>query len=152
VIRVLPEKQHTTRTMAENIISIFKQFSDDWNGYVRLKPENKTATDKERNPLLCRVCGNEVTDSEHGTVVDGRHEHSFVNPAGMPYRIGCFIDAWGCIVHGIPTREFTWFAGFTWCFCSCASCFSQLGWHYQSEQGSFFGLILDNLMRKVRMH
>jgi len=27
-----------------------------------------------------------------------------------------------------------------------------LGWHYQSGQGKFFGLIPDNLTRKVRAH
>ncbi len=145
------KKEKRKENMAESNISIFKQLSENLIGYVRLKPENETATDKERNPFLCRVCENEVTDSEHSTVVDGRHEHSFVNPAGIPYRIGCFVDVWGCIVHGIPTREFTWFAGFTWCFCSCARCFTQLGWYYQSGRGKFFGLILDNLTRKVRI-
>jgi len=146
------DKEKTTRSMAQRNISVFKQFTGEQSGHVRLKPKDETETDKERNPLLCRACGNEVTDSERSTVVNGRHEHSFVNPAGIAYRIGCFADVWGCVFHGIPTREFTWFTGFTWCFCSCASCFTQLGWYYQSGQGEFFGLILDNLTRKVKAH
>lgn len=121
-------------------------------GCVRLKPKDETETEKERNPILCKACRNEVTASEHSTTVNGRHEHAFVNPAGIPYRIGCFTDAYGCIVYGIPTYEFTWFVGFNWCFCSCASCSTQLGWYYQSGEGNFFGLILNHLVRKVKAH
>ena len=146
----MADKSAPTFTMLP--LSAFKAFSEDQVGHVRLKPKDETETEKERNPLLCKICKNEITDSEYGTTVNGQHEHSFTNPAGIPYRIGCFADAYGCIVHGIPTQEFTWFAGFTWCFCSCASCFIHLGWFYQSGEGNFFGLILDNLARKVKMH
>jgi len=129
-----------------------KQFSDDPVGYVRLKPEGETETEKEKNPILCKICGHEITASELSAVVNGSHEHSFVNPAGIPYRIGCFADAYGCVIHGIQTDAFTWFAGFCWRLCSCAHCFTQLGWHYQSGPGNFFGLILDKLTRKVKGH
>ena len=63
--------------MALRNISVFKQFTGEQIGHVRLKPKDETETDKERNPL---------------------------------------------------------------------------GWYYQSGQGEFFGLILDNLTRKVRAH
>jgi hypothetical protein len=136
---------------SEELISLLKQFTEDQIGHIRLNPRDETKTERE-SPLFCKFCGKEVTASEYGTTVNGRHEHSFVNPSGIPYRIGCFVDAYGCITHGIPTAEFTWFAGFRWCFCSCAGCFSQLGWHYQSGERTFFGLILDNLMRKGKIH
>lgn len=130
----------------------FKQYSDYLIGEVQVRLKHEQETDTGRNPILCRACGNEITDSEYSTIVDSRHEHSFVNPSGIPYRIGCFSDAYGCVIHGIPTYEFTWFAGFSWSYCSCADCFTQLGWHYQSGSRSFFGLILDNLMRNIKTH
>ncbi len=65
---------------------------------------------------------------------------------------GCFSDASGCLVYGIPTSEYTWFTGYRWNYAHCAACLSHLGWFYQSDSDGFFGLILDKLMDNTTSH
>ncbi len=107
---------------------------------------------RERNPILCRRCKNEITTAEHMIAVNGRHQHSFTNPAFITFQIGCFSSASGCHIHGIPTYEFTWFPGYAWAIAVCSKCLLHLGWYYQSEEATFFGLIMDNLLRKIKLH
>lgn len=106
----------------------------------------------EKNPILCRRCRNEVTMAEHMISVNGLHQHTFINPAGIAYQIGCFSSAGGCHIHGIPTYEFTWFPGYAWAIAVCSNCLLHLGWYYQSEEATFFGLITDNLLKKIKLH
>lgn len=95
----------------------------------------------------CSICRRKITSSENTISVNGNHRHVFANPHGKIYEIGCFACAPGCINHGPPTMECTWFAGCSWRFSLCATCSTHLGWHYQSNLGgSFFGLILANLV------
>ncbi len=89
---------------------------------------------------------------EYTIAVDGSHEHVFTNPAGISYRIGCFSDAYGCLVHGTPTDEFTWFPGYRWCFCTCSQCRTHLGWFYHDGEKHFFGLVLAYLRREASLH
>ena len=80
--------------------------------------------------------------------VDGRVQHTFVNPGGYIFRICCFRTAPGCTVQGAPTGEFTWFAGHTWVYAQCAMCAEHLGWGYfRGKELRFYGLILDKLVR-----
>ena len=79
--------------------------------------------------------------------VEGRHEHTFVNPSGITFHIGCFASAKGCRVEGNPTREFTWFPGFDWSFALYRNCGIHLGWYYDSQDADgFFGLVLARLV------
>ena len=67
---------------------------------------------------------------------------------GKVFEIGCFGAAPGCFSYGPATSECTWFAGCSWRFSLCTSCFTHLGWKYKSSlTGSFFGLILANLVK-----
>ena len=129
-----------------------KQSSDEQIEEVSSKTLQATETEKEKESILCKNCKNEITTAEFTTVVNGQHAHIFKNPAGLTFHIGCFSRAWGCIVYGIPTHEFTWFAGFSWCVALCSHCFTHLGWHYQSNGASFFGLILTNLVKDFKIH
>lgn len=105
-------------------------------------------TDGSKKNILCKTCGNPITSDDAGVAINGSHEHTFMNPRGVVFRIGCFSRAGGCHLMGSSTDEYTWFPGFRWCYVICSGCLSHLGWHYQSGGSGFFGLILDQLVRQ----
>jgi len=100
--------------------------------------------------ILCRNCRNVVTSTSNKIEVNGKYTHTFTNPKGFVYRIGCFGAAPGILNQGAPTMEFTWFAGFDWCYSLCIRCFAHLGWFYRSGEKIFFGLILDHLIEEKK--
>lgn len=112
---------------------------------IRIKTEKKFGLPEE-SLILCRNCGNTITFPEHIISVNGQHQHTFTNPAGITYEIGCFSSAEGCIMYGEPTAEHSWFKDFTWSFTICSNCLVHLGWFYLSGSESFFGLIVDRLV------
>jgi len=109
-----------------------------------IKSEKKFGL-KEDHFIICRECGNPVTAPDFVITVSNHHKHTFINPAGITYRIGCFSSAEGCIVYGEPVIDHTWFSGFAWNYAICSNCGVHLGWYFQSKDESFFGLILDLL-------
>lgn len=114
-----------------------------------IKEDTQKETDDHESgkPLLCRFCRKKITYRGAAIEVNGAHKHVFANPGGFVFEIGCFRIAPGCVNHGAPTLEFTWFSGFTWRFSLCSRCHSHLGWHYLSkDSASFFGLIMSNLI------
>jgi hypothetical protein len=129
-----------------------KQSSEEQIETVSSKVLQETKTVKEKESILCKHCKNEITTAEFTTAVNGQHAHIFKNPAGFTFHIGCFSRAWGCIVYGIPTYEFTWFTGFRWCVALCSPCFTHMGWYYQAGEASFYGLILANLVKDFKIH
>jgi len=97
--------------------------------------------------VLCRQCRHMITAPDEGIWMNGSHRHTFANPVGAVYEIGCFNSAPGCRSVGPATDEFTWFSGYLWRVAICAKCLTHLGWHFQSPAGSgFHGLILDRLV------
>jgi hypothetical protein len=102
--------------------------------------DHKTVPKAEK-AVLCRACRTVVTRLNAEISVNGKHMHTFFNPAGIVYEIRCFSQAPGCLVHGKPTDEFTWFSGYTWEYCLCGTCSDHLGWFYSSSGSSFYGLI-----------
>lgn len=100
--------------------------------------------------LFCRRCGHRVTGGRWRSSVGGDHEHTFFNPAGQVFRIGCFREAPGAKPVGPPSDEFTWFRGYRWRMAFCTACATQLGWFYAGEgpPPAFFGLILERLTTK----
>ncbi len=96
----------------------------------------------EKDVLVCAYCGHPITLLMARMAVGGSHEHRFVNPVGLAFKIGCFSEAKGCRCVGERTVENTWFAGYQWQIALCASCRTHLGWHYASSESAFFGLIL----------
>ncbi len=99
--------------------------------------------------LICRACSIVITSHDELIDIDGKSTHKFVNPAGVIYRIGCFREANGCAVIGDPTREFTWFPGFSWSFALCSNCLAHLGWFYTSGDTAFYGLIWDRIADNI---
>ena len=97
--------------------------------------------------ILCRQCRQALARPADRITVQGSHRHTFANPHGLVFEIGCFVNVKGCGYAGEATNEFTWFAGCSWRVCFCAMCLTHLGWIFSSRGGhSFHGLILDRLI------
>lgn len=98
--------------------------------------------------ILCRQCRRIITTPAERIEMQGAHQHTFANPHGIVYQIGCFRSATGCGYGGQPTDEFSWFKGFSWRVAVCGSCLFHLGWLFISPGGkSFNGLIIDHLIQ-----
>lgn len=107
--------------------------------------EGEESTDKGKI-LLCASCGRAITRLSEKTVVHNAHRHSFANPSGLIFEIGCFRAAPGCDYIGPASSEFTWFAGYQWRAALCRGCQAHLGWLFLSSGTSFHGLILSALV------
>ncbi|WP_144004993.1 cereblon family protein [Solidesulfovibrio fructosivorans] len=98
-------------------------------------------------PLCCIACRAVVTSENRRITVDGDHRHTFANPYGHIFEIGCFAAAPGCLGAGAVTSDFSWFPGTRWQMALCAVCRLHLGWRYVPVSGGFFfGLILNRLV------
>jgi hypothetical protein len=96
--------------------------------------------------LACAGCRRPITSAAARIQVGGAHAHSFLNPHGIEFRIGCFGLASGLLRLGDPETFWTWFPGHTWQVELCASCREHLGWEFRSSDHRFHGLILDRLV------
>ena len=111
-----------------------------------------TGTDREKNEgreklLLCASCRRMITRPDEKISIHNAHQHSFANPSGLIFEIGCFRSAIGCGYTGILTEEWTWFRGFRWKLAACGTCLVQLGWLFVSKNNERFnGLILNRLI------
>ncbi len=111
------------------------------------KSGNKEDVKEKGSPILCGFCRAKITTVGQMIEVNGSYRHTFTNPHGKVFEIGCFSSAPGCISHGPATHDCTWFAGCSWRFSLCANCFAHIGWKYQSSlSGSFYGLVLVHLL------
>jgi hypothetical protein len=114
-----------------------------------LRPSEKTApVDHEDRLLLCAACGHGITSASACTTRSGRHSHTFANPHGFVFHIGCFATAPGCRASSTPSIDFTWFPGFAWQIGVCRGCGEHLGWLFRSAEDTFCGLILDRLVEQ----
>lgn len=112
----------------------------------------QSALDSDRMPsplLLCAACGHHVTSRKDQIVVHGAHQHTFANPHGMVYRIGCFAAAPGACGSGLETSDFTWFEGYVWQVQGCGGCGVHLGWRFSRTGHQFHGLIVDRLVEHL---
>lgn len=94
--------------------------------------------------IVCRQCQQRLTRPSERIEINGSHSHTFANPSGIVFEIGCFRIATGLNYIGPPSYEFPWFAGKSWQIVICSTCQIHLGWCFQ-DQDLFFGLILDRL-------
>ncbi|MBC2716851.1 MAG: hypothetical protein HF978_16225 [Desulfobacteraceae bacterium] len=110
------------------------------------KDQNKKNTFKKEF-VLCRACKHKITTHQEIISVNGSHQHTFANPNGVIFDIGCYKTAPGCINTGPFTDEFSWFKGYMWRVSICASCLAHLGWLFLSAKNDLFsGLIIDRLI------
>ena len=113
-----------------------------------LRPLGAEEEKREVGPIKaiwCGLCGREVTGTDQKIAVHGTHAHTFFNPAGIVFELGCFRAAPGCRNVGEASAEFTWFAGHVWRIALCRRCNSHLGWFFEKGEQSFYGLILKNI-------
>ncbi|MCP4022648.1 MAG: hypothetical protein GY729_12465 [Desulfobacteraceae bacterium] len=110
-----------------------------------VKEDTKTEA-KPAKEILCAVCSHKISDMSKQIIVNNAHEHTFANPHGIVFQIGCYSDANGCIPASIPSSEFSWFPGYTWRIGICRSCSAHLGWIFLSDNDAFYGLIIDKLI------
>ena len=96
--------------------------------------------------IFCRQCRHIITFPSEVRIVGGSHLHSFANPQGIVYEIGCYNHAVGCGYVGPPSMEFTWFSGYSWRIAICNRCQVHLGWRFSNADGHMFhGLITGRL-------
>ncbi len=113
-------------------------------GRPSVNPEQFDLT--EETPLIfCRNCRYPITRPAERIEVNAFHSHTFANPNGFVFEIGCFKQADGCAATGMQTDEFTWFKGYSWQVVICRKCHNHLGWRFQSSEDYFYGLILTQL-------
>lgn len=106
--------------------------------------EKDDSEKEQQKGLLCRHCRLLITTSRERLDKEGRHLHTFFNPAGIVYEIGCFRRAPGCLPFGPSSGEFAWFSGYIWQVVYCRGCQQHLGWMFSGED-QFFGLIVNKL-------
>ncbi len=129
-------------------LSFFQQHDAGVVEEADISEKKEDEAENKRRKLYCKACMNLITLASYRIEVNGAHSHTFMNPRGIVFHIGCFMNAQGCLITGSPTSEFTWFSGYRWCHVLCANCLNHLGWYYQSGGASFFGLILDQLVHE----
>ncbi len=138
---------HLNQLIPPYILRTFRE--DQVISIAKKKKKEKPIYEKEKELLYCISCLKLITSGDQRTRMGENHEHTFFNPGGFMFKIGCFRDAPGSVPQGIPTEEFTWFKGFSWCLAQCGGCFQHIGWHYlRNDQGDFWGLILNMLTNK----
>lgn len=101
--------------------------------------------DDESPGIFCRVCAHRITSDNDRIAINGSHTHTFFNPAGLVFELGCFRRAPGCLVGSEASDQFTWFAGYFWRPAFCGRCAAHLGWRFENGEQTFFSLILANL-------
>jgi hypothetical protein len=101
--------------------------------------------EQEEENLYCFICGLLITQIHQRISVGGTHKHTFTNPGGYRFEIGCFREAPGCEQAGEFTDFYSWFDGYAWCYAVCRSCRVHLGWVYRGSD-TFFGLVLNRLL------
>lgn len=95
--------------------------------------------------MYCAACRQPICNESDQVSQLGAFRHTFINPYGNEFEIGCFQRA-RCAVSGMPSKELTWFPGYAWRIATCEGCSTHLGWEYSDPEGDvFFGLILGNL-------
>ena len=113
---------------------------------ILVEDETEEKTSKEEY-ILCRQCHSILTTPTERIAIQGAHQHTFANPHGIVFEIGCFGAVRGCGYAGPASDEFTWFTGFSWRVAVCVMCLTHMGWFFESGSGSnFHGLILDRLI------
>ena len=116
-------------------------------GTAILKKEAKERSPEEEEYILCRQCRQAITKPADRIVMQGSHRHTFANPHGIVFEIGCFKSVRGCGYAGNASDDFSWFAGYSWRVCFCNMCLTHLGWMFSLKGlDTFYGLILDRLI------
>ncbi len=128
--------------------ALFKVPPDGFNHESMNGLQDKNAPEKmtEKKDILCRHCFQIITSPEEMIEMNGAYQHTFANPHGIVFIIGCFGTAAGGRPAGPVSGEFSWFKSFSWRISLCGRCHAHIGWQFLSKNDTFFGLILDRLI------
>ena len=121
------------------------------NGLPAASIEEETKEDmlEIEEYIRCRQCRNIIASPDDRIAIQGAHRHTFANPHGIVFEIGCFKGVKGCGHVGAPSDEFSWFSGYSWRVAVCFMCLTHLGWLFAAGgKESFHGLILDRLITR----
>jgi hypothetical protein len=130
------------------MIWAYRQEEPEQDGDARLEEilrSQQVEEAKEDENLYCFICGQIITQTHNSIPVEGAHKHTFTNPGGYLFEIGCFREAQGCEQAGEFTDFYSWFDGYAWRYAVCRSCRVHLGWVYRGPD-TFFGLVLNRLV------
>lgn len=130
--------------LAANGVLLFREGGRTPHSPPASKGRRQSAA-KAMEAIYCRSCGNAITARDQKIQVNGSHAHTFFNPAGIVFELGCFRLAPGCLTAGKPSPEFTWFPGYVWRVVMCRRCKVHLGWVFAMGEHTFHGLILTKL-------
>jgi hypothetical protein len=112
-------------------------------GADELVSEKDVAETEEDRPVRCASCLHPLSSIAARTKVSGKHAHTFLNPAGIEFRVLCYRSAPGCSGWGERSAVWTWFPGFAWQAALCAGCAEHVGWSFVSEADSSFFAFID---------
>jgi len=113
-----------------------------------IEDEKREETVDKKWHILCAECSQAITGDSERIEVNGSHEHTFVNPSGIIFQIGCFARVSGTKISGAATEQWSWFKGYSWRIVCCGRCGTHLGWVYMGrDEIIFFGLVLSRLSR-----
>src|SRR5512147_1658201 len=94
----------------------------------------------------CVTCGTALARSSDSIEVVGKHEHVFINPHGLIFRIRCYATAVNVVQVGVPSADFSWFAGMLWQVTQCTGCRSHVGWEFCGQSNRFQTFISDQML------
>ncbi len=124
----------------------FREKSEIPDAVLSILTKNDEEDEKKVEKVMrCKQCDAAITRVKDRISRAEKHLHTFFNPAGIVYEIGCFRRAPGCNVDGQRSTDFSWFADYSWQISFCASCSKHLGWFFSGGDDSFFGLVVDRL-------
>lgn len=109
------------------------------------RTERGESETRDEEWIRCSGCGHALARTSARIEVEGKHVHTFVNPAGFDYTVRTFGDAPGCVGVGEESTFWSWFRGFAWRICACGGCGVHVGWSFRKEGSVFWGLIVDRI-------
>ena len=113
----------------------FRESSGKPGGVSSILTQNDEEDEKKAEKVLrCKQCDAAIAKAKDRISRAEKHLHTFFNPAGIVYEIGCFRRAPGCHVDGPRSTEFSWFAGYSWQISFCSSCSKHLGWFFSRRR------------------
>jgi hypothetical protein len=140
-----------------SFVGVMQTSTDMWRllerDRERQTPGRSTTAVRERarteRILRCAHCSHVVAPIAARVEMNGAHRHTFCNPAGHVFDLGCFTEAPGCTAIGEASEFFSWFPGYAWRVGVCRGCTAHLGWAYGGRP-DFWGLIVDRLLECER--
>ena len=95
--------------------------------------------------MRCAAAAGALAPDAARIAINGTHEHEFMNPSGIRFRVGCFATAPGCMPEGERSTVWTWFPGHAWQIELCRACGGapRVVVPRRARRSAFYGLVRD---------